>query len=79
MKLYVIGISALVAIALSACGPRCQTVSQEVAYLDENGQVAVRTVEREICPTAAKMTASDNPVHSGSGSMTAGTVMGTDD
>ena len=79
MKLYVIGISALVAVALSACGSRCQTVSQEVAYLDENGQVAVRTIEREICPTATKMTASNNPVHSGSGSMTAGTVWGTSD
>lgn len=71
MKLYMIGISVVVAIALNACGPRCHTVSQEVGYLDENGQVAFRTIEREVCAAPAKMTASDNPVHSGGGEMTA--------
>lgn len=71
MKLYIIGISAVVAIALSACGPRCHTVPQEVAYLDENGEVAFRMVDREVCTTPVRLTASDNPVHSGSGSYTA--------
>lgn len=74
MKPYIFAASAVMVVALSACGPRCHTVSQEVAYLDENGQVAFRMVDREVCSTPVRLTAGDNPVHSGSGSFTASEV-----